>query len=57
MKNSGNLFQTGEVVHITKTEEQVTISKFQYIKHMKKFSYIVTEHPNTFYFEDELQKA
>ncbi|MFC7370734.1 hypothetical protein ACFQPF_03490 [Fictibacillus iocasae] len=57
MKTSGNLYQTGEVVTISKTEEPVTISKYQYIKHMKKFSYIVMEYPNTFYFEEELQKA
>ncbi|WP_245690028.1 hypothetical protein [Sediminibacillus albus] len=57
MKHLTNQFSHGDVVHIAKTGEPVTISKWQYIKHMKKYSYIVAEYPGTFYFEEELQKA
>lgn len=56
LKNSNNLFKDGEVVSIQKTGELVTISKCQYVKHMKKYSYTVSEHPSTFYFEEELQR-
>lgn len=51
-----NLFHDGERVNIKETGEAVTISKCQYVKNMKRFSYIVKEHPSTFYFEEELQK-
>ena len=57
LKNSNNLFNDGEVVRVQKTGELVTISKSQYVKHMKKYSYKVIEHPSTFYFEEELQKS
>ncbi|WP_164462239.1 hypothetical protein [Bacillus sp. FJAT-42376] len=56
MKNSNNLFHSGERAIIKKTKEPVTIAKCQYVKHMKKYSYIVNENPSTFYFEEELQK-
>lgn len=51
-----NKFNKNELVKITETNEIVTISKSQYIKNMKRYSYIVTEHPTTFYFEEELEK-
>jgi hypothetical protein len=57
LKYSNNIFNDGEVVKILKTGELVTISKSQYVKHMKKYSYKVVEHPSTFYFEEELQKS
>ncbi|WP_311775189.1 hypothetical protein [Alkalihalobacillus sp. TS-13] len=57
LKHSNNLFKTGEVVKIQKTGESVTIRKWQYVKNMKRFSYIVEEHPSTFYFEEEFEKV
>ncbi|MGD6819039.1 hypothetical protein [Metabacillus sp. 84] len=56
MKNSNSQFHTGEKAIIKKTRETVTIAKSQYVKHMKKYSYIVNEKPSTFFFEEELQK-
>ncbi|WP_199738138.1 hypothetical protein [Falsibacillus albus] len=56
MKNSNNRFKQGDLVHIKQTGEQVTVLKWQYVKHMKTYSYIVAEHPKTFYFEKEFQK-
>lgn len=51
-----NLFTDGEMVNVKETGEVVTIQKHQYVKNMKRFSYIVKEHPSTFFFEEELQK-
>jgi hypothetical protein len=48
-----NKYTTGEVVRIKTTDELVTITKWQYVKNMKEYSYTVKEHPSTFYFEDE----
>ncbi|WLD95495.1 hypothetical protein [Alkalihalobacillus sp. AL-G] len=56
LKGQNNLFNNGDVVNIQKTGELVTILKWQYIKHLRKYSYIVQEHPSTFYFEEEFQK-
>ncbi|GHH96698.1 hypothetical protein [Neobacillus kokaensis] len=49
-----SLFTVGEEVKIKASGESVTISKCQYVKNMKRYSYIVKEYPNTFYFEEEL---
>jgi hypothetical protein len=54
MKKS--LFNAGEEVNIRASGESVTINKSQYVKNMKRYSYIVDEHPNTFFFEEELTK-
>ncbi|WP_421383680.1 hypothetical protein ACOJQI_03680 [Bacillus salacetis] len=50
------LFNVGEEVSIKSSKESVTILKSQYIKNMKRYSYIVKEYPGTFFFEEELQK-
>ncbi|MDP4170438.1 MAG: hypothetical protein Q8906_07485 [Bacillota bacterium] len=55
MKYSNNRFTSGQTVNIKDTGELVTIVKWQYVKNMKRFSYIVKEYPGTFYFEEELQ--
>ncbi|HEY2422262.1 MAG TPA: hypothetical protein VGI04_12635 [Neobacillus sp.] len=55
MRSSNNRFSTGQTVNIIETGEVVTILKWQYVKNMKRYSYIVKEHPSTFYFEEELQ--
>jgi hypothetical protein len=49
-----SLFTIGKEVKIKASGETVTISKCQYVKNMKRYSYIVKEHPSTFYFEEEL---
>lgn len=49
-------FTIGEEVNIKTSGETVTVIKSQYVKNMKRYSYIVKEHPNTFYFEEELVK-
>jgi len=54
MKKS--LFSSGEEVSIKASGESVVITKCQYVKNMKRYSYIVQEYPNTFFFEDELSK-
>ncbi|MDR7238221.1 hypothetical protein [Neobacillus drentensis] len=54
MKKS--MFNDGDEVHIRSSGESVTIHKSQYVKNMKRYSYIVNEHPNTFFFEEELTK-
>lgn len=51
-----NQFDKGETVCVRDTGESVTVLKFKYIKNMKRFSYIVKEHPKTFFFEEELEK-
>ncbi|MDN3018711.1 hypothetical protein PH210_21215 [Paenibacillus sp. BSR1-1] len=55
MKNTNNRFNNGQTVNIKDTGEVVTILKWQYVKNMKRFSYIVKEYPGTFYFEEELK--
>ncbi|WP_180960342.1 hypothetical protein [Neobacillus cucumis] len=57
MKSTNNRYNMGETVKIIETGEVVTILKWQYVKNMKRFSYIVKEHSNTFYFEEELQDS
>lgn len=54
MKKS--LFTDGEEVKIKESGESVTIFKSQYVKNMKRYSYIVNEYPSTFFFEEELTK-
>lgn len=54
MKKS--LYDSGDEVNIRVSGETVTIFKSQYVKNMKRYSYIVNEHPNTFFFEEELSK-
>ncbi|MBL5770332.1 hypothetical protein MXL46_09810 [Heyndrickxia sporothermodurans] len=49
-------FAKNELVRISATNEQVTVVKAKYITNMKRNSYIVKEHPATFYFEEELEK-
>lgn len=55
MKKSNNRYNSGQIVNIKETGEAVTILKWQYVNNMKRYSYIVKEHPGTFYFEEELQ--
>ena len=50
-------YNSGETVTILETDELVTISKWAYVKNMKRYSYTVKEHPTTFFFEEELEKA
>jgi hypothetical protein len=52
---TGNLFSQGDSVTVLKTGESLTISKYQFVKHMKKYCYKVQEQPNTFYFEEEFE--
>ncbi|MDQ0254730.1 hypothetical protein J2S74_002109 [Evansella vedderi] len=54
MKKS--LFTIGDKVKIKVSGELVTIMKSQYIDNMKRYAYTVNEHPNTFFFEEELTK-
>jgi hypothetical protein len=56
LKSASNLYKAGQSVSIKETGETVTIMKSQYVKNMKRYSYIVKEHPSTFYFEEELTK-
>jgi hypothetical protein len=56
LKGSNNRYKLGQTVSIKETGEVVTILKWQYVKNMKRYSYIVKEHPETFYFEEELQE-
>ncbi|MFJ7729873.1 hypothetical protein ACIQXV_27700 [Neobacillus sp. NPDC097160] len=51
-----SLFTIGEKVNIKASGESVTIYKCHYVKNMKRYSYIVNEYPNTFFFEEELTK-
>jgi hypothetical protein len=55
-KMKKSLFADGEEVKIKESGESVTIFKSQYVKNMKRYSYIVNEHPSTFFFEEELTK-
>lgn len=57
MKSSNNRFKYGESVHIKETGEIVTVIKWTYVKNMKRYSYVVKQHPGTFFFEEELQLA
>ncbi|WP_433746474.1 hypothetical protein [Falsibacillus pallidus] len=57
MKGSKNQFSSGDVVQVKETGESVTILKCQYVKHMKTYSYIVSEHPKTFFFENEFKRT
>ncbi|WP_170169220.1 hypothetical protein [Mesobacillus subterraneus] len=56
MKSASNLYKAGQSVNIKETGETVTITKSQYVKNMKRYSYTVKEYPSTFYFEEELEK-
>ncbi|MFD2334669.1 hypothetical protein ACFSR7_35955 [Cohnella sp. GCM10020058] len=49
-----NKFQDGESVQVRGTRELVTINKWSYIPSMKRYTYTLIEHPETFVFEDEL---
>ncbi|GHH98899.1 hypothetical protein AM1BK_24420 [Neobacillus kokaensis] len=51
-----NLFTIGEEVMIRASGITITIFKYQYVKNMKRYSYVVNEYPNTFFFEEELMK-
>ncbi|MGM0846279.1 MAG: hypothetical protein ACQEUT_14985 [Bacillota bacterium] len=50
------LFNVGDEVTLKSSKESVTIIKSQYVKNMKRYSYIVKEYPTTFFFEEELSK-
>lgn len=55
MKNKNkNKFNVNEKVCLKATNETVTIKQFSYVANMKRYSYTLKEHPNTFYFEEEL---
>jgi hypothetical protein len=56
LKHLNNLYNAGETVNVKATGETVTILKWKYVKNMKRFSYILTEYPGTFYFEEELTR-
>lgn len=53
---STEVFSVGEQVYIRQSNELVTIIKSQYVKNMKRYSYVVNKYPSTFYFEEELKK-
>ncbi|MED4205425.1 hypothetical protein [Neobacillus mesonae] len=53
MKKS--LFTIGDEVIIKASGKSATIFKCEYIKNMKRYSYVVNEYPNTFFFEEEIQ--
>lgn len=55
LRSLNNRYKIGQIVNIKETGEEVTIVKSQYVKNMKRYSYIVKEHPGTFFFEEELQ--
>jgi len=55
LRSSNNRFNAGDQVNIKFTGEVVTILKWQYVKNMKRYSYVVKEYPTTFFFEEELQ--
>ncbi|WP_171910675.1 hypothetical protein [Rossellomorea aquimaris] len=57
MKSTKSLFPNGSLATIKETGETVTILKSQYVKNMKRYSYIVKEHPGTFFFEEELTRG
>ncbi|GAA0337560.1 hypothetical protein GCM10008967_29780 [Bacillus carboniphilus] len=48
-------FTNNQKVHLKSTGELVTITKSMYVENMKRYSYILKEYPNTFYFEEELE--
>ncbi|MFE7062616.1 hypothetical protein ABN702_08605 [Bacillus haimaensis] len=51
-----NKFQDNEKVVLKSTGEQVTISKFNYVPNLKRYSYTLKEYPKTFYFEEEIKQ-
>ncbi|WP_168733855.1 hypothetical protein [Metabacillus sediminilitoris] len=53
MKNK-NKFKENEKVCLKATGETVTINKCSYVANMKRYSYTLKEHQNTFYFEEEM---
>ncbi|MDZ5472269.1 hypothetical protein SM124_10970 [Bacillus sp. 31A1R] len=53
MKNKVK-YEVNQKVLLKSTGETVTISKCSYVANMKRYSYTLKEHPNTFYFEEEL---
>ncbi|MEW9050996.1 MAG: hypothetical protein AB2392_07545 [Neobacillus sp.] len=55
MRSQSSSYKNGQTVSIKETGEEVTIIKSQYVKNMKRYSYIVKEYPTTFFFEEELQ--
>lgn len=54
MKNKKK-FEVNEKVFLKATGEIVTINKCSYVTNMKRYSYTLKEHPNTFYFEEEME--
>jgi hypothetical protein len=55
MKNK-NKFECNEKVRLKSTGETVSIKNFSYVKHMKRYAYTLEEYPQTFYFEEEIEK-
>ncbi|MBM7570891.1 hypothetical protein [Aquibacillus albus] len=51
-----NKFKQDQKVRLKKTLETVTITNWSYVKNMKRYSYTIKEHPETFYFEEELEE-
>ncbi|MGD6834026.1 hypothetical protein ACQCT5_17780 [Sutcliffiella halmapala] len=51
-----NKFQDNEKVVLKSTGEEVTISKFNYVPNLKRYSYTLKEYPKTFYFEEEIKQ-
>ncbi|MFZ3587720.1 hypothetical protein ACOI1C_00290 [Bacillus sp. DJP31] len=56
MKNK-NKFQVDDKVTLKLTGETVTVTQFQYVANMKRYSYTLKEHPQSFYFEEEIECA
>ncbi|MEC2075010.1 hypothetical protein [Metabacillus fastidiosus] len=54
MKNK-NKFEVDEKVLIKATGETATIKNYSYVANMKRYSYTLKEHPQTFYFEEEMK--
>jgi hypothetical protein len=54
MKNKKK-FDVDEKVLLIATGETVTITNCSFVANMKRYSYTLKEHPNTFYFEEELK--
>ncbi|WP_198510344.1 hypothetical protein [Bacillus solitudinis] len=54
MKNK-NKYQKNQRVRLKSTGEIVTIVHYSYVANMKRYSYTLSEYPQTFYFEEEIE--
>lgn len=52
-----NKFEDGEKVNLSHNGETVTINRWSYAPSMGRYTYTISEHPSTFYFENELEKV